>query len=177
MNKNDFVIILGNISQSMASFQLLITGFGYLLGILFIIKSILQLKAMGDTHSKSKKFVAFSYFVVGALLLFLPSTITVLANTTYGSGSIIEYSSFNQFDVLNSMQTVIKTAGVLWFVRGCVLLTHGSEPESKFGTKGITFIAAGILAMNFQSTIGILNYIMDSLLSMAHMKSTLKPGS
>ena len=150
MNKIDFVTILGNLSQSMAPVQLLIAGLGYLLGLLFIVKALLKLKSVGNARARENKFVAFAYLSVGALLLFLPSTIQVLSNTTFGAGSIVEYSSFNHFDVLGSMSIIIKTAGVLWFVRGCVLLIHGSEPNSKFGTKGITFIAAGILAMNFQ---------------------------
>ena len=169
MNKTDFVTMLGNLSQSMASLQSLLAGFGYLLGILFIIGAVLKFKSIGDDHSKGKKFVAFAYLIVGALLLFLPTTITVISNTTFGTGSIIQYSAFSQFDVMQSMIIILKTAGILWFVRGCVLLTHGSEPDNKFGTKGITFIVAGILAMNFQGTVGVLNYMMNGLMDLTNM--------
>lgn len=172
MNKTDFVTMLGNLSQSMASLQLLITGFGYLLGILFIIGAVLKFKSIADAHSKEKKFVAFAYLIVGALLLFLPTTIAVISNTTFGTGSIIQYSAFSQFDVMHSMIIIIKTAGILWFIRGCVLLTHGSEPDNKFGAKGMTFIIAGILAMNFQGTVGILNYVMSGLMNLANIGHT-----
>ncbi len=170
MNQTDLVTMLGNLGQSMASLQRLISGFGYLLGILFIMKALTKLKSLGERQSKESKFLIFAYFAIGAILLFLPSTISVLNNTTFGVGSVVQYASFSQFSLIGSMLIIIKTAGILWFVRGCVLLTHGSEPEGKLGTKGITFIIAGILAMNFQGTMGIITYLVDSIMSASNIK-------
>ena len=164
--------MLGNLSQSMASLQSLLAGFGYLLGILFIIGAVLKFKSIGDAHSKGKKFVAFAYLIVGALLLFLPTTITVISNTTFGTGSIIQYSAFSQFDVMQSMIIILKTAGILWFVRGCVLLAHSSEPGEQHGPKGLAFIFAGIMAMNFESTTGALQYVLNHLMLL--LKSPLQ---
>ena len=62
------------------------------------------------------------------------------------------------------MGLVIQTAGIIWFMRGCVLLVQGSNPSKQEGAKGMTFIGAGILAMNFQYTIGIVNYAMNGLM-------------
>jgi hypothetical protein len=67
------------------------------------------------------------------------------------------------------MEIVVQTAGLLWFVRGCVLLVYSSEPGKQQGPKGLTFIIAGIFAMNFEGTYAMLNYIMNHLLSLAGM--------
>lgn len=170
MNSNDFVNILGNIAHSLASVQKLISGLGYLLGILFIIQGIMKFKQVGESNSKEGMMGALTFIFIGAVLLFLPSSITVLSNTAFGVGNILQYSSSNRYDVYGSMGILIQTAGLIWFVRGCVLLVHsgdsGAETE---GAKGLTFIVAGILAMNFAESYAILNYTMNQLLNLSNM--------
>ncbi len=171
MNSNDFVNILGNIAHSLASVQKLISGLGYLLGILFIIQGIMKLKEVGESKgSQEGMFGALTYLIIGSVLLFLPSAVTVLSNTAFGVGNILQYSSSDPYDVYGSIGILIQTAGLLWFVRGCVLLIHsgdsGAETE---GAKGLTFIVAGILAMNFAETYSILNYTMNQLLNLSNM--------
>ena len=63
------------------------------------------------------------------------------------------------------MGLLIRTAGILWFVRGCVLVAHASEPGTQEGPKGLAFICAGVLAMNFDNTISVLNYILNSVMT------------
>nr|WP_274519367.1 hypothetical protein [Fluoribacter gormanii] len=103
------------------------------------------------------------YLLFGAVLLYLPTALDVMANTTFGVGNILTYTSYNPSNIFSSMGLVIQTAGVLWFVRGSVLVAQSSQPGTQHGPKGLVFIVAGVLAMNFDNTIAMLNYIMSSM--------------
>jgi len=111
-------------------------------------------------------FIPLAYFLGGAALIFLPTTLTVLSNTAFGTDSILAYATYNPYNIYDAMKLVIKTMGLIWFVRGCVLLVHASEPGVQEGPKGLTFLFAGILAMNFEGTISILNYMMDHMMDL-----------
>lgn len=180
MNSIDLVTIMGNIGRSLVPVESLIAGLGYLIGILFVIAALVKFKKIGASRGHSGKesmFVPVAQLFVGSLLIFLPSTIQVLSNSTFGSGNILQYTPFNPYDIYSSMRLVIQTAGLIWFVRGCVLLVYSSEPGKQEGPKGLTFVIAGVLAMNFEGTYGILNYIMTHLLSLTNMSGPGAGGS
>lgn len=166
MNSSDLVTMLGNISQSLFPVQHFISGFAYLLGILFFITAIMKLKKIGGAggqRSQEKIFVPLAYFLGGAALLFLPSVVTTMSNTAFGVGNILQYTKYNPYDIYSSMSLLIRTAGLIWFVRGCVLLVNASEPGVQHGPKGLAFLCAGVLAMNFENTAGFLNYVINRL--------------
>jgi hypothetical protein len=158
----DLISIIGNFSQSLVSVQSLITGFGYLIGILFMISGVSKL-----AKSRQKISVPIAYICGGAVLIFLPTSMEVLTNTLFGNTSLLEYTESNPDHFYSSMRVLIRTAGLLWFVRGCVLLVHASEPGQQHGPKGFAFVIAGILAMNHEYTAAwidtLFTYIMDLL--------------
>lgn len=172
----DIVSMLGNLSRSLFSVETLVSGFGYLIGILFMITAIGKLRKIGDARANSssqeKMFVPIAYFIAGTALIFMPTMLQVLSSTAFGSGNVLQYVQYNPYSVYNSMGIVIQTAGVIWFVRGCVLLAHASEPGVQEGPKGLTFLCAGILAVNFEYTMNMLNYIMTQLLNLTGMVSS-----
>ncbi len=162
----DVVSMLGNLSRALFPVETLISGLGYLIGIIFMVTGLMKMKAVGSGgHSNEKIFVPLMYFVGGSALIFLPSMLTSLSKTAFGSGNILQYIPYNPYNIYNSMGILIQTAGLIWFVRGCMLIVHGSSPGVKEGTKGLAFIGAGILAVNFQETYGALSYIAMKLLS------------
>lgn len=169
MNGTDLITILGNISQSLYPVQHLITGSAYLLGILFFITAIAKLKKIGDhraqSSSQEKMFTPMMYILFGAILVYLPSALSTMANTAFGVGNVLTYTKPSTPNIYNSIGLLVRTAGVLWFVRGCVLVTHASEPGTQEGPKGLIFICAGVLAMNFDNTIALVNYILSYLIS------------
>jgi hypothetical protein len=168
MNSTDLVAMIGNLSRSMFPIQYLITGFAYLLGILFFIAGLKKLKKMGAAGGRSheKMFIPIAYFFGGAALFFLPTMIKVASNTAFGAGNILRYTNFNSYDIYSAMGIIIQTVGIIWFIRGCVLLVHASEPGVQHGPKGLAFLCAGILAMNFENTAYYLNTVMDKLISL-----------
>lgn len=169
MTTTDLVTIIGNLSRSLYPIQKFISGGAYLLGILFFMTAIAKLKKIGDKRAQSssseKMFTPMMYMLMGAFLLYLPTVFHVMANTTFGVGNVISYTNYNPTNIYSSMGLLIRTAGIIWFVRGCVLVAHASEPGTQEGPKGLVFILAGILAMNFDNSIAVVNYIVTSLIS------------
>ena len=107
------------------------------------------------------------YFLMGAVLLYLPSALKVAANTAFGAGNILTYAPIVTTDIYTSVGLLVRTAGILWFVRGCVLIAHTSDRGSKTGPKGMAFLVDGILAMNFDNTVAIFNWILGGLMKMS----------
>lgn len=165
MNSIDLITILGNISQSLYPVQKLITGGAYLLGILFFFTAIGKFKKIGDHRAQSssheRMFTPMMYLLFGALLFYLPSGLDLMANTAFGVGNVLTYSNYNPANIYSSMGFLIRTGGVLWFIRGCVLLAHSSQPGTQQGSKGLLFLIAGILAMNFDNTIAMVNAALE----------------
>lgn len=167
MNTPDLITIIGNLSHSLYPVQHLITGGAYILGILFFWTAISKFRKIGDhraqSSSQEKMFSPIMYLFMGAALLYLPTGLDVMANTFFGAGNVLTYSSYNSTNIYSSIGLVVQTAGILWFVRGSVLVAHASQPGTQHGPKGLVFIIAGVLAMNFDNTIAMLNYIMGNV--------------
>ncbi|AUH70677.1 protein IcmC (DotV)-like protein [Legionella sainthelensi] len=169
MNTPDLVTMIGNLSRSLYPVQHFITGGAYILGILFFMTAIAKLRKIADyraqSSSQEKMYGPMMYLIFGALLLYLPSALDVMANTAFGVGNILTYSSYNPSNIFSSMGLLIQTIGILWFVRGSVLVAHSSHPGTGHGPKGLAFICAGILAMNFDNTIAALNYVVNNFVT------------
>jgi hypothetical protein len=166
----DLVSIFINLSKSLAPIQSLLSGFGYIIGIGFMLIALGKFRKIGDaraqSHGQEKLFVPVAYGIMGMGLIFLPTAVSTLANTAFGSGNILAYSSDNDDNLTAAVKLLIQTAGVLWFVRGSVLLAHASEPGVKEGSKGLAFIAAGIFALNFDNTTQVIDYALNHLFSL-----------
>lgn len=167
MKPIDLITILGNISQSLSSVQRFLTGFAYVLGVWFVVVALIKLKmivASGRFGGASNRmFIPFAYFLGGCVFIFIPSAIETLGNTAFGISNPISYSTKNPYNIFNSVGFIIQTMGLVWFIRGCVLLVHASEPGIQWGPKGLVFLCAGVFAMNFQMTVDMLAGIMDFL--------------
>jgi len=161
MTITDLITILGNISQSLAPIQQLLSGMAYLLGIAMILIALKKFRKVGEGKSQEKIFVPIAWLFGAATLLFLPSAITVLSGTVFGPDNILSYGNYNPLNIFHIMSMLIKTAGIIWFLRGTVLLVQASQPGVKHGSKGLLFIMAGILAMNFEATGSILSKALE----------------
>jgi uncharacterized membrane protein len=169
MNSIDLAAILANVAGNLFSVRRLLTGLAFLLGLLFFFIALKRLKNMAGTYrSHEKIFIPFIYILIGSLLLYLPSAITALGSSLFGSGNLFAYSDFNSRSIYNSMYIIIQTIGILWFVRGCSLVVHSDQPGSKDGRKGLLFIISGILCIHFENTIAMLGSLLLGFIHWVH---------
>lgn len=171
----DIVTMLGNLSESLLAVQALVSGMAYLIGVLFMITALSRLKKIGDSRarggSNERMFVPIAYFVGGAALIYLPTAVNILSTTTFGYGNILQYTQYKPYDIYRSMKVVILTVGLIWFVRGCTLLVHASQPGIQHGPKGLAFVCAGVMAINFEGSVAALNYVVNNLMSFSEQIS------
>lgn len=167
MNNADLITMLGNLSRSLQSVEHLIGGFSYLAGIILIYTGILKFKKLASSggHGQDRHSTALAFILVGAALLFLPTTLNMLSNSTFGGNNVLQYTHFNQNDVYASMGVLIQTAGLIWFVRGCIMVLHAGRPGESDGVRGFLFIFAGVMAINFSLTLSAVAYIIEHLVS------------
>lgn len=167
MDSNNIIQIIINLSQALGPVQHLVSGMAYLLGIIFIISGISKLYSISGASKSSRggenSFVPLSYIVGGTALLYVPTTFQVLTATVFGAGSALQYATVNPVNILSAIMLLIQTAGLVWFVRGCVLLVVSSQPGVQEGPKGMVFIFAGIMSMNIETTAAILSTLMTEM--------------
>lgn len=164
MSSPDLIQMLGNLSQSFIPVQSLVSALGYLIGLSMIIGGFFRLTKI-HRYSQERMMVPMSFIAGGTLLVYLPTSVEVLSTTFFGTSSALEYTAYNPYDINSAMQVIIQTAGMIWFVRGSALLIEASEPRKQHGVKGLVFIFAGILALNFETTIkaveSIITYVIN----------------
>ena len=168
--------ILTNIAANMAPVERLVSGSAYLIGIVFAIKALLSLKEMAERTASSATAKGsikepLMYFLVAAMLIYLPTAFQVMMNTTFGYSNILAYAPINSnnstLDILfgqnsavgESLAIIIQTIGLIAFVRGWVLIAKtASQGQPPGGTgKGLVHVFGGILAMNIVGTLQIIN--------------------
>lgn len=171
MTSIDLVTVLGNLSQSLHPVQRMVTGLAYILGIFMFIVGLAKLKNIADAQANSssheRMFVPMVCFLVGTGLVYLPSMLDMLDKTVFGSNSVLAYIPESPFDFYGAMVLLIQTVGVVWFVRGCVLIVNASEPGKQQGLKGFVYLSAGILSINFYATVGTLDASITALITTA----------
>lgn len=172
MNNTDLVTIFGNLSQSLYPVQHFITGFAYVLGIVFFFSALEKLKKLAASHgqhsSQESIFTPLMYMLFGALMIYLPSAMDTMANTAFGVNNVIAYpTTVDRTNIIQTVGLLIRTVGLIWFIRGCVLLAHASQPGTDdHGYKGILFLFAGVLCMNFDSTVSGVNSTLSYFISL-----------
>ncbi len=159
----DLTTILNNISQSLMSVASLIVDAGYVLGILFVMNGFFRLTQVNKQTGKGIA-LPVTFIFGGAALIYWPSTVEVLSNTIFGSNNILQYAKPPTVSIYGTVRVMIQTAGLLWFVRGTILLMHSAEPGKQHGSKGLFMVIASIFAVNFNYTVSsvssMLSYVM-----------------
>jgi intracellular multiplication protein IcmC len=166
--------VLSNLAQSLIPVQRMVTGAAYVIGLTFAIKALMTLKAHADNRSQMSSGglkEPLLYFLVSAMLIYLPSGFEVLMNTTFGYSNVLAYAPVSTHSTLldslfgagsglgQTLTIIIQTIGVIAFVRGWVLIARSAtQGQGQGGVgKGITHVFGGILAMNIVGTMEIIN--------------------
>lgn len=169
----DIGSILINIGNSLNAVVKLVTGSCYLIGLLLVWTSIKKLKGIADKRARyasgGKMFIPMSYLLGGAVFIYLPTALNIAHNTFFGMGSPIAYGNWLQEfvgqygDIAFVSIRLLQAAGIIWFVRGTLLLVQASEPGVQHGPKGLAFLVGGIFAMNIQHSAQFLSDIVAYL--------------
>ncbi|WP_133138513.1 type IV secretion protein IcmC [Legionella genomosp. 1] len=167
--------ILNNLAANLLPVERLVTGAAYLIGIAFAFKAIYSLKIYGEARTMMSSNTSIKepavYIMVAAILIYFPTGLDIMLNTTFGSSNILQYApmdSQNQaLDSLfgtgsavgQSLSLLIQVIGVIAFVRGWVLIARSaSQGQPPGGTgKGLMHVFGGILAMNIVATLEMIN--------------------
>ncbi|KTD45442.1 IcmC (DotE) [Legionella quinlivanii] len=167
--------ILNNLAANLLPVERLVTGAAYLIGIAFAFKAIYSLKVYGEARTMMSSNTSIKepavYIMVAAILIYFPTGLDIMLNTTFGSSNILQYApmdSQNQaLDSLfgtgsavgQSLSLLIQVIGVIAFVRGWVLIARSaSQGQPPGGTgKGLMHVFGGILAMNIVATLEMIN--------------------
>ena len=165
---------LTNLANAFNDIQLLLTAFAYVAGLIMVARAIMMLKAFGQhiTQMSSRGEVAgpIVYLIVGAILLYLPSTLDVSLNTVFGTGAdnlqgandLLAYASVTADDkwrrILDIIVKYTKLVGLIAFLRGWFIMAKMGDPGVQPGSmaKGLTHLAAGVLLMNIVGTFKLL---------------------
>ncbi len=158
----DITSILEHLGESIDPVTSAVQVIAYLVGFMMVWQSIKKLKTIADQRAKytthGKMFIPLAYFLGGVSLFFLPTMVDIAKNTFFGVGSPIAYDNWVEQlrekygDGSIIVPRLVQLAGLIWFIRGIVLLSQSSEPGVQHGSKGLVFLVAGILAVNIHYT-------------------------
>lgn len=168
-------ISFDNLIASFFSIEKLVTGTAYLMGIAFAVKALFCLKVYGESRTQMSGQASIKeplvYFLVSAMLLFLPTSFETFMNSTFGYSQILAYSpTTNGSAILTTLfgqnspfgytvSLAVQVVGVIAFVRGWVLIARSAtsgQPPGGTG-QGLTHVFGGILAMNIVGTMQMVN--------------------
>ncbi|STY06972.1 IcmC (DotE) [Legionella pneumophila] len=112
------------------------------------------------------------YLMVGALLIYFPSLVSSVLQTTFGYSNPLAYSGgvSSGSDTISALfgsgslvgrplVMIIRVIGLIAFVRGWVLIARSaSQGQPPGGTgKGLIHVFGGILAINIVGTVDMIN--------------------
>lgn len=173
---DDYLNIFKNLKPSLLQVQKLITAVAYLMGVHFLIKGVSALKHAGEMRSHMSQQHSMKepiyYLLVGSMLLYLPSGLSVFLGTVFGSDEILGYSQLSSSSAfLNSMfgaagvfgedmVLFVQIIGLIAFVRGWLMVAKGAQQgghqQGGMG-KGMMHIFGGILAINIVQTLNVIS--------------------
>ncbi|MDX2346417.1 MAG: type IV secretion protein IcmC [Legionella sp.] len=163
--------VLVNLAQSLLPVQNLITGAAYVIGVSFALKSLYSLKMYGEAKTMQSSSSSIKepiiYLLIAMLLIYFPTAIDIVLNSSFGSSNILAYGDSDVVssmfagddDVGNAVIIIFQTIGLYAFVRGWVLIARAaSQGQQPGGTgKGLMHVFGGILAVNIVGTVEMMN--------------------
>src|SRR3990167_61767 len=145
--------ILQNLTQELPMLMRLVTAFAYVMGIYMIFYGILKLKQYGEQRSmmSQEKHLqgTIVMLVVGALLLYLPTSVQIGMSTFWSNPSPYGYlseASDQWGTVIKDVFLVMQLFGTIVFIKGLIILSHltGQGHQQGMLAKGITHIVGGL---------------------------------
>jgi len=161
-----------NLGNAFGDLKHMMVALSYIIGLALIVRGLMMYKIFGTQTMASANKGEFAgplvFILVGAILLYFPSTLDTSLATVFGTKAIkapnelLSYKALDQVEQWKQLSTVIikyiYLIGLIAFIRGWVLLSkmgHSGAQPGQLG-KGIIHIVGGILLINIVATVNIL---------------------
>lgn len=155
--------MLQKIADQLPFLMRMVTAIAYVMGMYFIFWGILKLKQYGEMRTQMAAEHSLKgpmmYIIVGALLLYLPSSVQMGLSTFWSTPS--PYGYLNEpdqwADVIKDGFLVLQLFGTIAFIRGLVILSHlgGHAQPGTFG-KGVTHVIGGLFCINMYQFVQVI---------------------
>ena len=182
----DIQTILNNVSRIIVPLTAMVLIVSFVAGVYMIIHALTMMKKFGNMSMQAQPGELggpLVQLVVGAVLIYLPSSTDTLANSLFGTSNsifgsdsssvnysnagygseLLGYVASNSFaeqwaSMANTLVLYIQFVGFLSFVKGWFILSKSGGHGTQQGTvaKGITHILGGIVAINFVAASNII---------------------
>ncbi|EKD73293.1 MAG: hypothetical protein ACD_45C00369G0003 [uncultured bacterium] len=160
--------VMKNIADQIPNLMRLVTALAYVMGMYFVFYGIMMLKKVGESRTMMSGEHGIKgpviYVAIGALMLYLPSSVQVGMSTFWTTpnpyGYIEKQDQWSQF--ISNCFLIVQLFGTIAFIRGLVILSHVGGHGGQQGSfaRGMTHIIGGILCINiYQFVQVILNTI------------------
>lgn len=157
--------MLQNIVTQIPNLMRLVTALSYVMGMYFMFFGILKLKQYGEQRTMMSGEHQLKgpviYLAVGALLLYLPSSVQIGMSTFWTNPNPYGYiEEQNQWTSLfSNVAMVMQLFGIIAFIRGLLILTQlGGQGGTQPGTlgRGLTHIVGGIFCINIYQFVQVI---------------------
>jgi hypothetical protein len=167
----DAATMLENLVSTVPQFMQLVTATAYVMGMWFVYKAVLGLKAFGEQRNMMAQNEHLKgpliMMAVGAMLLYLPSSIQAGLTTFWTTGDLGGVSNpygyvtdaSDDFSVLyQDAFILIQLLGTIAFIRGLLVLSAlGQGGQGASLGKGMTYIGAGVMCINLNGFLNMIN--------------------
>ena len=155
--------VLVNLSHSYPQIMHLIWAVTFVIGLMLVAGAVYKLKIYGEMRTMMASQTSLkepaAAFVVGAIFLYIPTTIELTMNTSFGYKTLMPLSyvadEASGFEAgMQSVLGLIQIVGALAFVRGWLIINSAAQQGKAGATmgKGIIHIVGGILGLNIAGT-------------------------
>ena len=181
----DVQAVLTNLSNIIVPLTAMVLTISFCAGIYMIFHALTMMKKFGNTSQMSQPGELagpLMQLVVGAILIYLPTSTDTMMNSIFNTGSsifgynninyqnlgagasLLGYVSSNSLgaqwqSLANTLVLYIQFIGLLSFIKGWFIMSKAAGAGSQPGNaaKGITHIIGGIIAINFVGAVQVIS--------------------
>ncbi len=164
-NLPDIASMLISLDKSFPALFTMTGGLAYLFGLGLMLKGLWGFRKYGEgisMVSQRNLQEPIMQMAIGAMLVFVPSTIKGLLTTVFGADSLLPYAPSlpnSSWDLaLKTIIVFVQFVGFVAIVRGLLHLHKSSSGQAQQNTfaKGIVHLVGGVLSLNIVATKNIL---------------------
>lgn len=160
----DVAKMMETLQTNFLPIEMLITGFAYVVGFGLIVSAVHKLRAYGEVRTMMPGNAQMTgpviQFLIGAFMIFLPTTITISVTSIWGTDSLLKWpGATGDWDkIWSAVFGIVRILGFIALMRGLLLMSRAAQQQAQQGTfsKGLIHFFGGILAINIWGTVKVI---------------------